>query len=384
MDPIDPNEPLPTTPVGQGATAPGSSPSSAGAAPPAAAAAPAPAGGWGVPPPTQGWGGGGWGPPPWMPPPAPPRRDRLALAIVAIIFGGIFLVFFGFLLLAYGAVRGETPRLGSGPRVGIVEVKGPIGMGGPEGVDAERVLKNLRRFERDEAIKAIVVRIDSPGGAVGPSQEIYDEVKRVAAKKTVVCSMGSVAASGGFYVAMGCAKGNVVAEPGTLTGSIGVISQFPNISRLAQRFDFKMETVKSGSLKDAGNPFRDMTPEDRVYWQGLIDRIYAQFLGAVVASRELPEAKVRRIADGRVITGADAVEAGLVDQTGNFYAAIEHAMTLAKQKGEPELVYPPDDRGRLLEELMGGMAGAAARAMKAELAAGATAPEGPGLYFLPR
>jgi protease-4 len=319
-----------------------------------------------------------------MPPPAPPRRDRLALAIVAFIFGGIFLVFFGFLLLAYGAVRGETPHLGSGPRVGIVEVKGPIGMGGPDGVDAERVLKNLRRFERDAAIKAIVVRIDSPGGSVGPSQEIYDEVKRVAAKKPVVCSMGSMAASGGFYVAMGCPKGNVVAEPGTLTGSIGVISQFPNLSRIAQRLDFRMETVKSGALKDAGNPFRDMTPEDRAYWQGLIDRIYSQFLGAVVASRELPEAKVRRVADGRVITGADAVEAGLVDRIGNFYAAVDHAVEAAKLKGEPELVYPPDDRGRLLEELMGGMAGAAARAVRAELAAGATSPGEPGLYFLPR
>src|SRR5512145_2893496 len=130
MDPIDPNEPLPTTPVGQGGTT----------HPPASAAPAAqPAGqGWGAPPP--GWGGGGWGPPPpWMPPPAPPRRDRLALAVVAFIFGGIFLVFFGFLLLAYGAVRGESPRLGSGSRIGVIEVKGPIGTGG-EGVDAERVL----------------------------------------------------------------------------------------------------------------------------------------------------------------------------------------------------------------------------------------------------
>jgi protease-4 len=318
-----------------------------------------------------------------MPPPAPPKRDRLALAVVGFIFGGIFLVFFGFLLLAYSAVKGDTPRIGSGPRVGVVEVKGPIGMG-DGGVDSERVLKHLRRFERDSAIKAIVVRIDSPGGAVAPSQEIFDELRKVAAKKTVVCSMGNVAASGGFYVAMGCPKGNVLAEPGTITGSIGVISQFPNLSKIAQRFDFKMEVVKSGALKDAGNPFRDMSPEDRVYWQGLIDRIYGQFLGAVVLSRELPEAKVKRVADGRVITGAEALEAGLVDHLGNFYAAVDHAMEKAKLKGAPELVYPADDRARFLEEIMGGMAGAAARAVKAELAAGVAESGAPGLYFLSR
>jgi protease-4 len=318
-----------------------------------------------------------------MPPPAPPRRDRLALAIVGFIFGGIFLVFFGFLLLAYGAVRGERPHLGSGPRVGILPIKGPIGMG-EGGVDSERVLKQLQRFERDDGIKAIVVRIDSPGGSVAPSQEIYDELRKVAAKKTVVCSLGNIAASGGFYIAMGCPKGNVVTEPGTLTGSIGVISQFPNLSRIARRLDFQMETVKSGALKDAGNPFRDMTPEDRAYWQSLIDRVYTQFLGAVVTSRGLPEAKVRKVADGRVITGAEAFEAGLVDRLGNFHAAIDHAMALAKLKGEPELVYPPDDRGRFLEEIMGGMAGAAARAVKAEVAAGAAAPGEPGLFFLAR
>jgi protease-4 len=183
---------------------------------------------------------------------------------------------------------------------------------------------------------------------------------------------------------MGCPKGNVVAEAGTITGSIGVISQFPNLTRIARRLDFQMETVKSGALKDAGNPFRDMTPADRAYWQALIDRVYKQFLGAVVASRGLPEAQVRKVADGRVITGEEAVEAGLVDRLGNFYAAVDHAMAKAKLEGEPELVYPPDDRGRFLEEIMGGMAGAAARAVKAELASGAAAPGGPGVFFLAR
>jgi protease-4 len=380
MYPIDPNEPLPTTPVEPAGATPAAPSAAIPVSPPAGTQSGGPS--WGAQPPQ--WGMPGWGPPPpWMPPPAPPRRDRLALAIVAFIFGGIFLVFFGFLLLAYSAVRGESPRIGSGPRIGIVEVKGAIGMG-EQGVDSERVLRSLRRFERDTAIKAIVVRIDSPGGAVGPSQEIFDEVRKVAAKKPIVCSMGSVAASGGFYVAMGCPKGNVVAQPGTITGSIGVISQFPNLSRIAKRFDFSMETVKSGALKDAGSPFRDMTPGDRAYWQGLIDRIYGQFLAAVMESRGLSEAKVRRVADGRVITGEEALSAGLVDRLGNFYAAVDFAMEKAKLTGEPELIYPPDDRARFLEQIMGGMAGAATRAVKAELAAGAVDTGGPGLYFLAR
>ncbi len=317
-----------------------------------------------------------------MPPSPPPRRDRLALGIVAFVFGGLFLVFFGFLFLAYGVVKGEAPRISSGPRIGVVEVKGGIGMGGGDGVDAERVMKHLRRFAEDDGMKAVLIRIDSPGGAVSPSQEIYEEVKRLAAKKTVVCSMGDLAASGGFYIAVACPK--IVATPGTLTGSIGVLSQFPNLKGLAQRFDFKMETVKSGPLKDAGNPFRDMTPEDRAYWQSLIDGVYQQFLSAVAEGRKLDVAKVRPIADGRVITGAEAKERGLVDVLGTFYDAVELAKTEAKLGGEPVLVYPPDDRARFLEQLMGGAAGAVADAVRARVAREVSEVQEPGLYFLAR
>ena len=305
----------------------------------------------------------------------------MALGVVAFVFGGLFLVFFGFLILAYSVVRGESPRLATGPQIGVVPVKGAIGMGSG-GVDAEDVLKHLKRFGEDSSIKAVVVRIDSPGGSVAPSQEIYDEVKRVATKKPVVCSMGNVAASGGFYVAMGCRK--IVAEPGTLTGSIGVITQFPNVRRLAERFDVKLEVVKSGKLKDAGNPFRDMTPEDRAYWQALVDRVFGQFVAAVAAARDLPPAVVRKFADGRVLTGDEAKELGLVDRLGNFYDAVELARTEAKISGEPHLVYPPDERGRFLEQIMGGFVGAAAKAVRAELSQEVARAEGPGLYYLAR
>jgi protease-4 len=317
-----------------------------------------------------------------MPPPPPPRRDRLAIGIVAFIFGGLFLVFFGFLVLAYSVVKGETPAItASGPRVGVLLLKGGIGMG-DGGPDAEDVLKQVKRFENDDAMKAVVVRIDSPGGSVGPSQEIHDEVKKLAAKKTVVCSLGNLAASGGYYVAVACPK--IVAAPGTLTGSIGVVSQFVNVKGLAERFDVKLETVKSGKLKDAGNPFREMTAEDRAYWQSLIDRVHGQFMAAVADGRRLELEQVRKIADGRVVTGAEAKDLGLVDQLGNFYDAVELAKTEAKLTGEPHLVYPRDERSRFLEELMGSAAGAMVDAVQARIAGDARTAQAPGLYFLAR
>jgi protease-4 len=291
-------------------------------------------------------------------------------------------VFFGFLLLAYSVVKGESPAIGSGgPRVGVVVLKGGIGMG-DGGPDVDDVLKQVKRFEMDDGIKAVVVRIDSPGGSVGPSQEIHDQVRRLAAKKPVVCSLGNLAASGGYYVAVACPK--IVAAPGTLTGSIGVISQFVNVKGLVERFDVKMETVKSGKLKDAGNPFREMTAEDREYWQALIDRVHGQFMAAVAQGRRLDVERVRKIADGRVLTGAEAKELGLVDELGNFYDAVELVKNEAKLSGEPHLVYPPQDRARFLEGLMGDAAGAVASAIGARLAHDARAAQTPGLYFLAR
>jgi protease-4 len=316
-----------------------------------------------------------------MPPPAPPPRDRLALAVVAVVFGGLFLVFLGFLALAYTAVRGESPRLASGPRIGVIEVKGVIGQE-RGGVESDDVLRQVKKFADDDGMKAIVVRIDSPGGSVAPSQEIYDELGKLAEKKTVVCSMGDIAASGGFYVALACPT--IVAEAGTLTGSIGVISQFPNLTGLAKRFDFKMETVKSGALKDAGNPFRDMTEEDRAYWQSLVSGVHDQFVRAVVESRELAEEEVRKVSDGRVLTGEQAKELGLVDELGNFHDAVDLAKEQAGLKGEPHLVYPPDERTRFLEELMGGAVKGIAEGVRAELSREGVRADRPGLYYLAR
>jgi len=357
-------EPLPTTP--------------APTVPPAPTAAP------------PAWTQPQWGPPPaWaqppLPPQPPPRRDRAALAVVLFVFGGLFLVFFAFLWLAYGAVKGESPRLASGPRIGVVDIKGAIGMGRGS-VESEPVLKVVKRYADDSDMKAVIVRIDSPGGAVGTSQEILDGLRRLAEDKVVVCTMGNMAASGGLLVAMGCDR--IVAEPGTLTGSIGVISAFPNVRGLLQRFDVEMNTVTAGKLKDAGSPFREFSASDRAYWQELADRIHRQFIQAVAEGRDLPVEQVEKFADGRVMTGEQAVELGLVDELGGFQDAVDLAKELAEIRGEPRLVYPPDDRARFLEDLLGGVAQKAAQSvaetLRAEMHRQSTTMEGPGVYFLAR
>ncbi|BDG07833.1 signal peptide peptidase SppA [Anaeromyxobacter paludicola] len=351
MEPHDPSQPLPTTPVG---------------------AAPQ----WSAPPPPPP----SWGPPPGWPWPPPRQRSGLGLALGVLAF--LLLGFVAFSLLVYSAVRGEGPRLSTGPRIGIVEVKGTIG-GGRGAVDSDEVLKTVKRYADDDEMRAVVVRIDSPGGSVAPSQEIYDELRKlVARKKAVVCSMGNMAASGGFYVAMACPV--ILAEPGTLTGSIGVISQFPNLKGLAERFDVRVETIKSGKLKDAGNPFRDMNPDDRVYWQSLVDQVYLQFVAAVSESRHLPPEEVKKFADGRVLTGETAHQLKLVDALGNFNDAVDLAKRKAGLKGEPHLVYPPEDRAKLLDTLLGNGVRSVADAVRSEVAKDAMGAAGPGLYYLAR
>jgi len=368
-----PNEPLPTTPVPPPAPPPASAPS--GAAPPTWGAPPAPS--WGSLPPPAGAP---------LPPQPPPRRDRAALAVVLFVFGGLFLVFFAFLWLAYSAVKGEAPRLASGPRIGVVDIKGVIGMGGRGSVESEPVLRLLKRYGDDSDMKAVVVRIDSPGGAVGTSQEILDGIQRLAEDKVVVCAMGNVAASGGLLVAMGCDR--ILAEPGTLTGSVGVIMAFPNVKGLLDRWNVRMNTVTAGKLKDAGSPFKEFTPEDRAYYQDLVDHTHRQFVRAVAEGRNLPVEDVEKFADGRVFTGEQAKELGLVDELGGFQDAVDLAKELAELKGEPRLVYPPDERARFLEELFGGMAQKVAEsvgdAVRAEIRRESAEAQAPGVYYLAR
>ena len=230
--------------------------------------------------------------------------------------------------------------------IGVIDVKGVI-------LESEEILANLVAFREEPKIKGIVLRIDSPGGAVGASQEIYDEVRRTSKVKPVVASMGSVAASGGLYVSLGAGK--IVANPGTLTGSMGVILKFANLEGLFDKIGYKNEVVKSGRLKDIGSPSRPMTGEERQMLQGMIDNVQEQFVQAVSESRSLPVAEVRKIADGRIFSGQQAKEYGLVDRLGNFSDAVMLAAELAGITSDkmPELIYPREDDFSFLRLMTG-------------------------------
>jgi protease-4 len=271
--------------------------------------------------------------------------DRRAAWVIGIVFGGLVVCLFGFLVVLSMALgSGRKSSLSSGDRVGVVEVTGPI-------TDSKAVLKTIREFAEEEHIKAVVVRIDSPGGAVGPSQEIYSALRHLTAKKHVVASMGSVAASGGFYIA--CAAEKVYANPGTLTGSIGVIFEIPNVSGLMKWAGVEMRTLTAGKRKDSGSMFRDMTPEERSYLEDVLKDVHEQFIEAVADGRKLKVDEVRPSADGRVFTGRQAKELKLVDELGGFEDAVAAAGKMAGMTDEPpELEYPHKDK-KLLEELLG-------------------------------
>lgn len=215
--------------------------------------------------------------------------------------------------------------------IGVVEVDGVI-------TDARRITEQLADFEKDRRIKAVIVRIDSPGGSVGPSQEIYTEVRRLIRRKPVVASLGAVAASGGYYAASAASR--IVANPGTITGSIGVLMEFVQMEDLLDKIGIRLEVLKSGEFKDLGSPHRKLTSKERALVDELLQDIRTQFVQAVARARSLPPEKVDRIADGRVFSGSRAKELGLVDRLGNFQDAVALARELAGIEGEAELVYP--------------------------------------------
>lgn len=220
-----------------------------------------------------------------------------------------------------------------GSRLALIRIEGPI-------IDSKDAIDEIKEYTKDKSIKAIVLRIDSPGGAVAPSQEIYEEVKKAVAKKKVVVSMGSVAASGGYYISAPATK--IIANPGTLTGSIGVIMEIPNIEGLMNKIGVKTEVIKSGKHKDIASAFRSMGKEEREILQGVMDNVHEQFIKAVSEGRKIETEELRKIADGRIFTGAQAKTYGLVDELGTLEDAIKTAATLAGIKEEPEVVSKKD------------------------------------------
>ena len=268
--------------------------------------------------------------------------QKRPLLIALALLGGIF-VFFLALVLVASRFTGTPGKLVMQDRVGVVEVEGVI-------VASKEIIEQLGEFHDNDAIKAIVLRIDSPGGGVGPSQEIHDEVRIINADKPVVVSMGSVAASGGYYIAAPARE--IFANPGTLTGSIGVIMEFTNFQELLEKIGLHSNVVKSGKHKDIGSPVRPMTEDDRAILQGLIDDVHGQFVDSIAAGRKLDVQKVRALADGRIFTGRQAKELGLVDHLGSLEAAIRRAGELGGIDGKPEVVYPAVEEPKLIDFLI--------------------------------
>lgn len=321
-------------------------------------------------------------------PPAPPARPQtsgLRLWLWPFFFG----LLLGTSCVTCGHLPGREQREFAGEsahRVAVLELEGPI-------MDTSESVRTLAGFARQKDIDAVVVRINSPGGAVAPSQELFDAMRAASAKKPIVASMGSVAASGGFWAAMGADY--VFAAPGSITGSIGVISQAPDLRELARFLKVDVHTFKSGPYKDLGNPLREMTEGDRAIFQGLVDDIFEQFVTMIAQRRGLEREQVLKVADGRVMSGRAAHEAKLVDALGGLREAAVKAAELADEKKraagdkvpegpvDPSLIYPrrrdallsllaEDVGSSLMKGLLGGFdAGleAAARRVEGEVRA---------------
>ena len=274
------------------------------------------------------------------------KRKRILIGLGVIV--ALLIFFFGILFLAGRYSGGKSGRMVFGDKIAIVEVKGVI-------AQSSGIIEELQQYLEDREVKAIILRIDSPGGGVGPAQEIYREVMKIKAKKKVVTSMGSVAASGGYYIAS--ASDLIVANPGTITGSIGVIMQFSNFEELLKKIGIKGVVLKSGEHKDIGSPFREMTPEEKKIMQEVLDNVHQQFIQAVAEGRKLDRAKVVEIADGRILTGEQAKKLGLVDQMGNLQDTIEITAKMVGISGKPNVLYPKK-RLSIWELLMRDMASA--------------------------
>jgi protease-4 len=308
--------------------------------------------------------------------------DKRAAVVLSVIFGGLFAVLAGFLVLTWYSVRSfastpdfEAAGVSSGPRLALVELRGTIG--DPQnGVDADRLIRQLHKLEKDDEVKGVVLRIDSPGGAVAPSQEIYRALRKLREKKKLVVSMGNLAASGGYYAAS--AADLIFANPGTLTGSIGVIFQHFNVRGLLETVRVEETTFKSGRYKDTLSPFRPIGEQDRAEIQGLSDDVYGQFVHDVADGRGLKDDEVRALAEGRIYTGRRAKELKLVDELGSLDDAVAKAWALAGQSGEPRLQLPRPERELGLRELLRGAFQGAAHGLVEGAAAGAGLRGTPG------
>jgi protease-4 len=265
------------------------------------------------------------------------KNDRPITRVLVLLL--IAVLGFGTLMAIVLSFSRGAPILAFGDKIGVIPIQGAI-------KDPDEIMDQLIAFRENRQIKAIILKINSPGGGVGPSQAIYSETRRTAKTKHVIASFGSLGASGAYYIASAADK--IVANPGTLTGSIGVLMEFIKVEELFKKIGIEMEVIKSGELKDVGSPHREMTERERKMLTNLIEDIRSQFVAAVAQGRNMPRERVLELADGRIFSGQQAKELGLVDHLGNFHDAVSIAKALAKIKGKAELVYPETRRRSLL------------------------------------
>ena len=273
---------------------------------------------------------------------------KLNLTTVLIVAGFGFVFFVAIILAGALLLSRDGGFVGlGGDRIAVVYLEGVI-------FNSRTINEQLKMYGDDSRIKAILLRMDTPGGGVAASQEIADQVKwlRNEKGKTVVISMGSVGASGGYYVA--CAANKIYANPGTITGSIGVIAEWVNYGNLLKWAQMQPEVLKSGEMKDVGSPTREITPKERAYLQALINQMFEQFVSAVADGRkdQLTREQIKTLADGRVYTGEEALREKLIDGLGNYDAVLKATAELVGIKGEPQIVTPPKPRrGSILDLL---------------------------------
>lgn len=267
------------------------------------------------------------------------KKHPLITLFSGFLFSSIIFIFY---VIASTSETGgiSIPR---GSNLAVIEIDGVI-------IDSKDTIDEIIAIKKNEYVKSVVVRINSPGGGVAPSQEIYSELLKLREKKTVVASLSSVAASGGYYIASAAEK--IVANPGTLTGSIGVVMDFSNMKGLLEKVGLKSFVVKSGKFKDIGSPVRDMTKEERNLLQDVIDNVHEQFVSAIVNGRGMSREKVEKIADGRIFSGEQALELGLVDELGSLQDSIKIAADMAGIEGEPKVFYR-EKKKYLLDYLLG-------------------------------
>jgi protease IV len=252
------------------------------------------------------------------------EKNRIARILM---YCGIFLIFFTIIIFSSGLFSSGEPV---GDKLALIDIPGAI-------IGSNDVINDIKKYNEDRSVKAIVLRIDSPGGVVAPTQEIYRELTKI--DKKIIVSMGATAASGGYYIA--CAADRIFANPGTLTGSIGVIMNFPKLEGLTKKIGIDREIIKSGEFKDSGSPYRNLTPDEKQLFQGMVDDVYNQFLDAVYEGRKhtnLTREQIKSIADGRVMSGRQALQCKLVDELGGLEDAVNYAAKISGIKGKPKII----------------------------------------------